>query len=425
MKTISMTKRCSLAFISFLLIAIMLFNLSGCSALILNVKAQDLMDGVKANTVQGKPADEKFIGNTADFAIDLFKKTASESNNSLISPLSVMLALAMTANGADKETLAQMQKVLGKDIPLNQLNEYLYSYVKNLPSEKKSKLSIANSIWFRDDANYLTVEKDFLQKNADYYNAAAYKSAFDSQTLKDINNWVKSKTDGMIDKILDNIDKNAVMYLINAVVFDARWETVYNKEDISDGDFFAVDGSKQTAKFMHSEESKYLNDGKATGFMKPYYNGKYSFMAMLPNEGIKIKDYIASLTGESFLNIIKKAENTAVSATLPKFSYDYTVQMKDALKALGMPDAFSSNAADFSNLGKSPAGNLFINDVLHKTFILVDELGTKAGAVTKVEINTSSVMETKTVNLNRPFVYTIIDNATNLPVFIGAVMSMN
>ena len=223
MKTISRKKRCFLAFISFLLITIMLFNLSGCSALILNVKAQDLMDGVKAQTVQGKPADEKFIGNTADFAIDLFKKTASETNNSLISPLSVMLALAMTANGADKETLTQMQKVLGKDIPLDQLNEYLYSYVKNLPSERKSKLSIANSIWFRDDANYLTVEKDFLQKNADYYNAAAYKSAFDSQTLKDINNWVKSKTDGMIDKILDNIAKDAVMYLINAVVFYARW----------------------------------------------------------------------------------------------------------------------------------------------------------------------------------------------------------
>ena len=105
----------------------------------------------------------------------------------------------------------------------------MYYYYTKLPSTEKSKLSIANSIWFRDDENRLNVNKEFLQTNADYYKASIYKSDFGSRTLEDINKWVREKTDGMIDKILEQIDEDTVMYLINAIVFDARWQRVYNK----------------------------------------------------------------------------------------------------------------------------------------------------------------------------------------------------
>ena len=131
-----------------------------------------------------------------------------------------MLALSMTANGAKGETLAQTESLLGGDIPMETLNEYLYSYINALPSEKTAKLNVANSIWFRD--NGFTAENTFLQKNADYYGAAVYKSAFDVKTLRDINNWVKKNTDGMIEKIIDDLDPDAVMYLINTVLFDAE-----------------------------------------------------------------------------------------------------------------------------------------------------------------------------------------------------------
>ena len=407
--------------LSLLLLAAITVNLSAC---VPAVQAADLMTGVSGKSVQGKNTDTKFIGNTADFSLELFKKTSSEEKNSLISPLSVLLALAMTANGADTQTLSEMETVLGGDICLEELNEYLFSYVQNLPRDKKARVDIANSIWFQEDEDQLLVEKDFLQKNADYYNAAAYKSPFDGQTLKDINNWVKENTDGMIDKILDQISPAAVMYLINAVVFDAQWDTVYKKNNIHQGEFTNLDGTKQTAEFMHSEESIYLDDGRATGFIKPYADNKYSFVALLPNEGITVGDYIQGLTGEGFLQTIDGAVNTAVSAALPKFSYDYTIQMNAALLNLGMPTAFSPEAADFSKLGKSAGGNIYIGEVLHKTFIQVDELGTKAGAVTKVEMKCGSVMETKVVRLDRPFVYAIIDNASKLPVFIGAVMEI-
>ena len=398
--------------------------MTACSSSTMEIQATDLMDGVSSKTVSGRPADDQFIDNTVDFSFELFKNTITAKENSLISPLSALLALAMTANGADNQTFTQMEEVLGRGISHEQLNEYLYSYVKSLPSENKSKLNIANSIWFRDDENRLMVEKDFLQKNADYYNAAAYKSAFDEQTLKDINEWVKTNTDGMIDKILDQIDEDTVMYLINAIAFEAEWEIVYNKDQIFSGDFIAIDGSTQTADFMLSEENSYIDDGKAVGFIKPYANGNYSFVTLLPNEDVVIEDYIETLSGAGFINAIKHAENTPVTATLPKFQYDYTIKMNDALKVLGMPDAFLDGKADFNKLGKSTRGNIYIGEVLHKTFISVDELGTKAGAVTKVEMKDESYMETKNVKLNRPFVYFIIDNSTKLPIFMGTVMSL-
>lgn len=398
-------------------------NLTACST---SVKADDLTKGITANNVTGKHTDEKFINNAADFSIELYKKSLNGDNNNLVSPLSVLIALSMTANGADGETLTQMEKVLGKDISLNELNKYLYTYVKNLPSEDKSKLNIANSIWFRDYKDSFMVEKDFLQKNSDYYSSAVYKSPFDDGTVKDINNWVRKNTDNMIDGILDGIVDDTVMFLINAVAFDAQWDEVYMKEDISKGNFKSIDGSVKNVDFMHSSELKYITDSRATGFIKPYINNKYSFVALLPNEDINIKDYVDTLTGKSFLDVIKTPEYTHVDAYLPKFSYDYSIKLNDSLKTLGMPNAFSSKDAEFARLGKSADGNIYINEVLHKTFISVDELGTKAGAVTKVEMNCKSadMPSVITVKLDRPFVYAIIDNSTNLPVFVGTVMSI-
>jgi serpin B len=423
MSRLQCQKHISKVFYSLLLIFAIILNLAACS--VTTVKAENLMDGITPKGVNEKKADDKFINHIAEFSVDLFKNSQAENNNALVSPLSVLLALAMTANGAGKETLAQMEEVLGGDILLHDLNEYLYTYVSHLPSDEKYKIKIGNSIWFRDNDERLSVNADFLQTNADYYNAGAYKSSFEEQTIRDINLWVKENTDGLIESILDNINSDAVMYLINAIIFDAKWRNVYSKNDVYQGDFTAMDGKKQTAEFMYSEESFYLEDEMATGFMKPYANSKYCFVALLPNENITMNDYVASLTGERFLNLVKGASLMSVHATMPKFSYDYTFIMNDALKAMGMTAAFSPIDANFKKLGKSSAGNICIGEVLHKAFISVDELGTKAGAVTKVEMkDTAAALDLKTVRLDRPFLYAIIDNSTKLPVFIGNLMSL-
>lgn len=378
----------------------------------------DLMANIVADEVVGRPADERFIKSQAEFGLSLFKKSIDDEKNSLVSPLSVMLALAMTANGADGDTLEEMESILGGELSIDELNEYLYTYMKKLPSSEKAKLEIANAIWFKDDEIAIRVKEEFLHKNADYYGASVYKAPFDETTLNDINGWVKEHTDGMIDKILEELGDMAVMYLINAICFDAEWADPYSDYAIYEGSFYGLSGT-ETVELMRSEESRFVSDENAIGFIKPYKNG-YSFMAILPNEGMSLADYIDTLEGDELVQLYKNAEWAQVNATLPKFKYDYSIFLNDALKAMGMEKAFEGG---FSNLGESAYGELFINRVLHKTFIEVDNMGTRAAAVTAVEIYPESAMpiEPKTVKLDRPFLYAIVDNATGLPIFIGTV----
>jgi serpin B len=395
--------------------------MTSCS---LSAGAADIMKGISSSKVSGKPVDYIFVTSMADFSIELFKKSITAKENSLISPLSVILALAMTANGADGETLTQMEQKLGGDIKLDTLNEYLYSYVQGLPSEERSTLHIANSIWFRDEERRLYIEPNFLQNNADYYGSAAYKAVFDDHTVEDINNWAKKNTDGVIDRILGEIEKEHMLFIINAITFDAEWEDMYNEWNIDKGDFIDINGEKTNIDFMHSSEYQYIDDGMATGFIKPYASG-YSFAAILTSKGVSIEAYIDTLTGAGFLDMIKRARknNIKIETYTPKFKYEYEVKMSNALAVLGMPDAFIDAKADFSRMGTSPEGNLHISEVLHKTFISVDERGAKAGAATS-DIIVWKNAPAATIRLDRPFLYAIIDNATNLPVFIGTVMTL-
>ena len=356
-------------------------NIVGCS---LQIRAENLMDGIIPNEVS--TLDDLGTHNpaVADFAIRLFNASEESGENTLVSPLSVLYALAMTANGAKGKTLAQMESVLG--MTTDELNLYLYSYMKNLPQGEKYKLSLANSIWFTDDERF-TVNQSFLQTNADYYGSDVYKSPFDSKTCKEINKWVKEKTDGMIPEILDEIPKETVMYLINALAFDAEWAEIYEETAVCEGKFTKEDGTEQDVEFMYNTEHRYLEDENATGFMKYYKDRKYAFVALLPNEGVSVSEYISSLDGEALSKMLSNPKNTTVRTSIPKFETEYDVEMSDVLKKMGMTDAFNGDIADFTELGTSTEGNIFINRVLHRTFISVDERGTKAGAVTVVEMN--------------------------------------
>ncbi|MGN1000286.1 MAG: serpin family protein [Faecousia sp.] len=391
------------------------------------VSAESLMENITPAVVEGKAPDRAFMESQTDFALKIFRACAAESEgeNTLVSPLSVMLALSMTANGADGDTRAEMEAVLG--MPVADLNRYLYSYVNQLPSTDTAKLSIANSIWFRNQEDRLQVNRDFLQCNADYYGADAFAAPFDASTLRDINGWVKEHTDGMIDKILEEISDDAVLYLINALVFDAKWESPYTDTTmVYSGTFTALDGQKQTVSMMNQQEFGYLSDGKACGFVKNYAGGDYKFVALLPNEEIPLSEYVASLTADGVMELLQNVKAAFVNAAIPQFSYDYSIELNDILKDLGMPSAFSGSRADFGKMATSSLGNLYIGQVLHKTHITVDTQGTKAAAVTEVEMmDECGLMHEYTVILNRPFLYMIVDSATNLPVFIGTVNSVS
>ena len=409
--------------IALLLVLAMTLGMTACS----QVSANDLMKDVPAKAVDVLPDMDAGAAAAADFGVRLFKTSMEEGKNTLISPLSVLYALAMTANGADGETLAQMEKVLGMDV--DNLNSYMLAYLDLLPESKDYKMSLANSIWFKDDPNF-AVEQSFLQTNADYYGAGAYKAAFDEGTRNDINNWVKEHTDGMIPEIIDEIPDEAIMYLVNALAFDAKWADEYEEHQIREGRFTMEDGTRQDVDMMHSEEYTYLEDEMATGFIKYYKDRKYAFVAMLPNEGVSVSQYVDSLTGEHLRELLNNPQDLTVFASIPKFETEYDIEMSEVLQEMGMTDAFDWRVADFSRLGTYNVDgmNICINRVLHKTFISVTEQGTRAGAATAVEMvaeGAAEIIEYMEVVLDRPFVYMLIDCETNLPFFIGSMMNVN
>ena len=412
-----------LTLISILLLCAIALNLAGCAV---TVKAADLMEGITPNEVKGLDDLDEYNPYVVDFAIRLFKSNNKQSENVLISPLSVMCALAMTVNGADGETRAQMENALG--MRADELNLYVYTYMNRLASGEKYKLGMANSIWFVDSDHFLANQK-FLQANADYYGAGIFKTSFDDQTLKDINLWVKKATDGMIEDVLDRIPSEAVMYLVNALAFEAEWSEIYKKEEVRGGTFTKEDGSVQNVDMMHSSESVYLEDDNATGFIKYYKDQKYAFVALLPNEGLTVSEYVASLNGEALYALLNGAQSITVKTAIPKFESEFDTEMSEALKSMGMIDAFDENKADFSKLGSSSAGNIFINRVIHKTYISVGEKGTRAGAATTVEMANKFAapdgMDVKQVYLDRPFVYMLIDCENNIPFFIGTMTNVN
>lgn len=410
-----------LSIISIVLLLSLSISLASCAT---KVKAENLMEGITPNDVTPLNSLDSKNEKVTDFAVRLFKASEKKNENTLISPLSVLSALSMTANGAKGETKSQMEAVLG--MPVDDLNSYLYTYMKKLPQGDKYKLALANSIWFTEDSRF-TPNTDFLQTNADYYGADVYKAPFNNQTCKDINNWVKNNTDGMIEEILDEIPEEAVMYLVNALAFEAEWAEIYEKGQVRDGEFTKENGEKQKVKFMYSEEGKYLESHSAKGFVKYYKGGKYAFVAMLPNEGVTVSDYVASLDGESLNSLLSKPQNAIVLASIPKFETEFSCNMNEILINMGMKNAFDGDLADFSDLGSSTAGNIFIGRVLHKTFISVAEKGTKAGAATVVEMNDEASIEIekpKQVYLDRPFVYMLVDCENNIPFFIGTLMTV-
>lgn len=383
----------------------------------------NLMSGVTAGEVNRSTIPNEDPGAAfTEFSLRLLQNSIQEGDNTLISPLSILCALGMTANGADNETLAQMENTFGMSV--DEVNQYLYNYVQSLPQGDKYKLTLADAIWIRNSED-VAIQEPFLQTNAKWYDAGLYQAPFDASTVKDINDWVKENTDGMIQDILNDIQPEDIMYLVNALAFDAEWQTIYEEHQVRDGVFTAADGAEQAAEMMYSEEHCYLEDESATGFLKYYADGSYAFVALLPNEGISTAEYIASLNGKELQETLDNVQKTTVHAFTPKFQCEYSVEISQPLISMGMVSPFDPGKADFSRMGTAGQGNLYISTVLHKTYIAVDEKGTKAGAATAVGIDLlSAPMDPKYVRLDRPFVYMLIDCEENLPVFIGTLESL-
>ncbi len=416
------------AAVTLLLTACILFGsaaaLTGCTV---SVKASELSaDYTRTATEEGEVTDA-FVAAMADFSLALTNTTLSREKadkaNHLISPLSAMICLSMLANGAEGETLAQMEAVLGMSVA--DLNTCLYAYTKGLYVGEGCKVSLADSIWYREGGNF-TVREEFLQTCADWYEAQQYAAPFDEQTRRDINNWAKQYTDGMIDRILeDPIPVETVMYVVNALVFDAKWQEEYEKHQITERTFTSLDGTEASVEMLHSDESTYLTAEGGQGFAKPYKGRAYSFVGLLPDEGVNVYDFAATLTGEAWVAMWQGRETAAVQVRIPEFSYDSFMELTPVLEEMGMVDLFDDKKADLSGIGTTTLLNLYCSGVYQKTYIEVNRNGTKAAAITWATNDEAAMpIEPKYVYLDRPFVYAIVDNATGLPLFVGVVSEL-
>ena len=389
---------------------------------------EDLCAGIGAGKVTGIEADEEFILAQTGFGLEFLKRLDLDENT-LISPYSITEALAMTANGAKGQTLKEMEDTMG-GISIDKLNEYLYTQRISQPNEEKCKLFTANSIWARDDEKRIKVNKDFLKTDMDYYDAEFYVADDDDpKTVDAINGWVRRHTDNMIDKVIDSetMNTDAVMDLINAVTFDAKWEYQYQPNDVTNYyKFTAADGNKQDAQMLCSTEYNYLKDDNAEGILKYYEGGRYAFAALLPDEGTSLSDYVSGLTAEKLNSVLSSVQNEPVISRIPKFKYKYSRQLGEDLVDMGMPTAFGMGDVIPDFTGMNDADNvIFIGSVLHKTFIQLDEEGTKAAAVTVVEMEDGvAPLPEKEITFDRPFLYCIVDTETNIPVFIGTLVSL-
>lgn len=399
-----------------LLVAVCFCALAGCNPGSRNfkakkVEAEELTAKVAAQTVESKEADEKFSVIYNNFAVKM-TKALYKNENACISPLSIAAAFGMVTNGTKGETKTELEALLGADVQT--INAYFARLMQK--SSESKELHVANSVWSRKNA--VTIENDFLNVVKNNYLARLYSAPFDGETVKDINNWVYNNTRGGIDKIIDEIDADTVLYLLNALDFEAEWKEKFEKNSVRSGTFYGVKNEAEVTMMYDSEQS-YIETEKAKGFIKPYVGGEYKFAAILPDEDISIDDFLSSLTGESLTKILSGAKKTSVKIGLPKFDFENRFDLIPTLKKLGVNKAFSADA-DFTALGKTAFGNLYIGEVVHKTRITVNEQKTKASAVTEIGGKDAAMPSTPSVILNRPFVYMILDSSS-LPVFTGVI----
>ena len=354
--------------------------------------------------------------------------------NYLISPASIQMALGMTATGAKtgSETEKKMLEVLlpGENADKNSLNQEMATFAKRMRESEGVSWNVANSIWVCDDG-LVKLRDSFISDNVNYYNSELYQAPFDKSTADAINEWVNKNTKEMIPKIIEELIPDAKIALINALAFEGEWANPYMDTDIIEKmTFNNSDGTKADVPFLWSEEHGVINLAGGIGFKKYYSGYDYSFVGILPPEGMSAEDYLKSILSgdESFAEAYLNAEGHDVYVKMPEFKAEYGTCMDDILKDLGMGVAYMIGGnPQFDEMVTDDSERVGIGTVIHKALIDVNRKGTKAAAATIVEIQTESAIEVEEpvyITLDRPFVYAIVDNTTGVPLFLGVENSI-
>ena len=365
----------------------------------------------------------KVIETNNNFGLDLLKTVVSNEDapNIMISPASVSIALGMAYNGAETTTRDAFEEVLNYEgLTRDEVNEITKELISVLVTNVKGNLlEIANSVWYDEG---FPVEQEFIDLNSNYYDAEVREIDFrTANAVKTINDWVSDKTHGKIDEILKAIDPAMMMILINAIYFNCVWEVEFDPKDTDSAPFYTESGQVLGQVDMMSLESTFdvaiTDDFSAVEL--PYKNDKFSMYLFLPAESSSVDELIAYLDGGTWNSWIEKfSEFKDFTVNMPKFKFEYKRSMADDLKELGLEVAFTDEA-DFSGISSI---DLLISDVIHKTYIDVNEEGTEAAAVTAIVFETTSIGPQSFIRLDRPVLFAITENSSKSILFIGKVM---
>ena len=375
-----------------------------------------------------KNVEDRLTAATNRFAFKLYHQLPKQpaGKNTFVSPASVMMALAMTYNGADEETREAMARAMElQGMTPAEVNQAIADLKSALnPTDPKIQLKIANSIWARKG---FVLKPAFVERSKQFYGAEIANLNFNDPTApQTINSWVNKNTEGKIDKIVDQIEPDEVLFLINAIYFKGQWQFEF-KKDATKPDVFRLPGGERKEVPMMSQSGSYLYY-KGKDFQSvalPYGTGSVSMYIFLPDEQIGLDQFERNLTPENWDVWMKSFQVTPGDLMLPRFKVEWESKLNDALKALGMAEAFDEQRANFSQIADLNSGNrLYISEVKHKAWAEVNEEGTVAAAVTSVGVSVTSVQQPREkffMKVDRPFFFTIRDNRTGVVLFMGSV----
>lgn len=365
-------------------------------------------------------------------------KKDSKADNLFISPLSISQVMKMAMNGAAGKTLQQMASVLQLDgtdpASINKQDQQMLaaittpnaSFVKmfkeNGGGDPTFKLRVANSLWGNKN---IVFAPDFISTCQNSYKAMVRSADFSKpQTVTEINSWTSKQTEGKIPTIIQKLRESDLLVLINATYFKAPWEDKFEKQETKQMPFHATSGSTPKVSMMHRHARLgYQENGNFQAVRLPYADRSNAMYVLLPKESKNVDAILASMSGQTYRNLTGNFEQKLGDLYLPKFKFDYSKKLEEALQKLGMIDAFSSKDADFSKMIKT-GPRPFVGSVIHKSYVDVNEEGTEAAAVTAMMMVGSGMPRPEQpfqMKVDRPFLFIIANETTNSILFMGIV----
>ena len=381
-------------------------------------------------------SQKNLVDSNNDFAFEIYKATKNDSDNIFISPFSLNLALSIANEGALGSTKVEIDRLLSIEIAdgkadlfkefisrtINLQDSAYYECIKE--TEDKSggnALLIANSIWINSKS---TIEKPYIKTIKDSYFSEVFD--FENDKIADANqklsNWVSERTRNKI--YVNNVLNPAIkLSIINAIYFKGEWDIDFKKKKTKEMIFHSLDGNRVKLDFMNNRTYySYYEDANIQCVNLPYQCNQLSMFVILPKERLGINNFETNFSLEYFREIRKQSTNNEVILSLPKFKIESEIRPTNVISNLGFSTMFSSSA-DFTNISK--VDSLTIGEIIHKTFIEIDEKKTEAAAITEIVIfgygggTPAALPPPKIFNANHPFIFMIVDNRTNAILFIG------